>query len=124
MNPDISAKEFLTNLQGYFERHENERWERVAIPLAEPSIGFSAICGLSGGFDWDNGILFLHPQQSLIRAVRLTSDDLLAQSKKLADFYEKNGGFAHRKKDVWDDGFKEGARWGSRKLFEENKGLT
>jgi hypothetical protein len=117
----ISLAEFKAQLEGFLERGGiYERFETVAIPLAQPSIGSSAITGVSGGFDWDRGVLFIHTQQPLIRAVRASRDEIREVAAKRAAWLKEHGGFAYKKSDVYREGYYDGACFGMLRLLEEN----
>jgi hypothetical protein len=122
--PPLSLKEFVEKLTVFLKDEDENSWKKhiVAIPLAEPSLGSSAITYISSGFDWDSGTLFITHSEPLIRAVRIDRAKAKEYGQRMVD-HKKEGTsdqFFHKKEDVWMDAFMKGVDYGSRKLLTEN----
>lgn len=122
----MTLSELYAQLQEYLERHPDRGNLEVVLPVATPSVGYAATVGISHlreGMDWDHGKMFLRPVEAVIPAAPFSTKEIkehLDHILELRKKHDKEGGglaFPKNRADCYAEGYREGAWFGSIRLF-------
>lgn len=122
----MKVSELYAQLQEYLGRHPDRGEYELVIPVATTSVGYSATVGISHlreGMGWDQGRMFLRPVEAVIPAAPFSAKEIKEHLDHILEIrkkHDKDGGglaFPKNRADCYAEGYREGARFGSIRLF-------
>ena len=122
----MTVSELYAQLQEYLQQHPERGNNELVLPVATPSAGYSATVAISHireGMDWDHGKMFLRPVEPVIPAAPFSGKEIkeyLDHILEIRKKHDKEGGglaFPKNRADCYAEGYREGARFGSIRLF-------
>lgn len=122
----MNLNQLYAQLQEFLEQHPERGNHELVLPVATPSVGYSATVGISHlreGMDWDHGRMFLRPTEPVIPAAPFSTKEIKEHLDHILEIrkkHDKDGGglaFPKNRADCYAEGYREGARFGSLRLM-------